>query len=191
MCDGVRRLGFRLLAGALLLAAAPRAEAQAADELTAEQRRTIEEGRVVFVTLDVATSAWPRACVYQRIDASPEEAAAVFTNYERQLAYIPNLKEATISRVIDPLTVEVDYTLDLPIVADEHYTVRDQLSTSPDGASYRIDWLLLRATSTKATEGSVRFEPHGHGALMAYCNLVTPGGRLARLSFLKIGRAQG
>ena len=168
----------------MLLVAASRAEAQAADELTAEQRRTIEEGRVVFVTADVATSAWPRACVYQHIDATPEDAAAVFTNYERQLAYIPRLKEATISRVIDPVTVEVDYTLDVPIVADEHYTVRDQLS-SPDGVSYRIDWTLVRATSTKATEGSVRFEPHGQGTLMAYCNLVTPGGRLAGLGFIR------
>lgn len=181
----MRRFACCLASGALLLVAAPRAEAQAADELTAEQRRTIQEGRVVFVTEDVATSAWPRACVYQRIDATPEEAAAVFTNYERQLAYIPKLKEATISRVIDPLTVEVDYTLDVPIVADEHYTVRDRLSTSPDGASYRIDWTLVRATSTKATEGSVRFEPHEHGTLMAYCNLVTPGGRLAGLGFIK------
>ena len=94
----MRRFAFHLLAGALLLAAAPHAEAQAADDLTAEQRRTIDEGRVVFVTTDVPTSAWPRACVYQRIDATPEEAAAVFTNYERQLTYIPNLKQATISR---------------------------------------------------------------------------------------------
>ena len=82
-------------------------------------------------------------------------------------------------RVIDPVTKDVDYTLHLPIIADEQYTVRDRLSAYHDGASYGVDWTLVGATSTKATEGSVRFEPHATGTLMAYRNLVTPGGRLA------------
>jgi hypothetical protein len=169
----------------LVTAAAARARAQAVEELTAEQRATIDEGRDVFLTWDVPNSAWPRACVFQHIEATSEEAAAVFTNYERHLAFIPNLREATISRVIDPATVEVDYTLDVPIVADEHYTVRDRVSTYQGGTSYRIEWSLVRATSTKATEGSVRFEPHRSGTLMAYCNLVSPGGRLAGLGFIR------
>ena len=180
-----------LAVGVLMTAGAQRGRAQAAEELTAEQRATIEDGRQVFLTWDVSGSAWPRACVYQHIDAMPEEAAAVFTNYERHLAFIPHLSKATISRVIDSVTAEVDYTLRVPIVADEHYTVRDRLSTYNVGASYKIEWTLVRATSTKATEGSVRFEPHRRqrpqhdGTLMAYCNLVTPGGRLAGLGFIR------
>jgi hypothetical protein len=79
----------------------------------------------------------------------------------------------------------------VPIVADEHYTVRPRLSTYNSGESYKVDWTLVRATSTKATDGSVRFEPQRSveaqrdGTLMAYCNLVTPGSRLARLGFIK------
>ena len=174
-----------LAVGVLMAAGVQRGHAQAAEELTTEQRRTIDDGRQVFLTWDVSGSAWPRACVYQHIDAMPEEGAAVFTNYERHLAFIPNLRKATISRVIDPVTAEVDYTLRVPIVADEHSTVRDRLSTYSGGASYKIEWTLVRATSTKATEGSVRFEPHRDGTLMAYCNLVTPGARLAGLGFVK------
>jgi hypothetical protein len=171
--------------------AAQRGRAQAVDELTAEQRATIDDGGQVFLTWDVSNSAWPRACAYQHIDAMPEEAAAVFTNYERHVAFIPKLRKSTISRVIDPVTAEVDYILSVPIVADEHYTVRAHLSTDNSGASYRTEWTLVRATSTKATEGSVRFEPHRSvrsqrdGTLMAYCNLVTPGSRLAKLGFIK------
>lgn len=177
--------------GVLITASAQDGHTQAADELTAEQRGALDAGRQVFLTWDVAGSAWPRACVYQRIDAMPEEAAAVFTNYERHLAFIPNLRKAKVSRVIDPVTAEVDYTLRVPIVADEQYTVRDHLSTYHGGASYKIEWTLVRATSTKATEGSVRFEPHRRdslqrdGTLMAYCNLVTPGARLARLGVIR------
>jgi hypothetical protein len=174
-----------------MTAGAQRGRAQAADSLTADQRTAIDNGRLVFLTWDVGGSPWPRACAYQHIDAMPEEAAAVFTNYDRHLAFIPKLRKSTISRVIDPVTAEVDYTLSVPIVADEHYTVRDHLSTYNGGASYKIDWTLVRATSTKATEGSVRFEPRRsdktlrEGTLMAYCNLVTPGSRLAKLSFIR------
>ena len=163
---------------------------QAVRELSPEQRAAIEAGRDVFMTWPASGSPWPRACVFRYVDATPAEAAAVFMDYERHAAYIPELTKARISRVIDPVTVEVDYRLRVPIVADEDYTVRDHVSTAGD-TSFTIEWTLVRATTTKATEGSVRFEPYRlagssrEGTLMAYCNLVTPGSRLAGLHFIK------
>jgi hypothetical protein len=85
--------------------------------------------------------------------------------------------------------VEVDYTLDVPIVSDEEYTVRDRLSK--DSTSYRVDWSLVRASSSKAIEGNARFDPYRRagsdslGTLLAYCNFVIPGSRLARLGFIR------
>ena len=175
----------------LLLAASPARAQSAASELSAEQRQMVEAGRQVFLTWTVPSSSWPRACVYERIAASPEEAAAVFLDYERHRSYIPDLKKSRISRVVDAATVEVDYTLAIPVVSDEDYTVRDRVRWSRDSGWYSIEWTLVRASSTKATEGGVRFEPlGGDGAaapqtLMAYCNLVTPGSRLAKLGFIK------
>lgn len=180
-------VGVALLAAAIALPA----RAQVERELSAAQRTVVEDGGQVFLTWNVAGSPWPRACVFEYIDATPEEAAAAFTNYARQREYIPGLRRARVSRVVDATTVEVDYTLDVPIVADEDYTVRDHLSSYDGGASYRVDWTLVRATSTKATDGAVRFEPHHidrsgrDGTLMAYCNLVVPGSRLAGLSFIR------
>ncbi len=173
------------MVGVLMTAGAQRAHAQVRDSLTIEQRRSVDAGRQIFLTWDVTGSTWPRACVYQHINATPEEAAAVFTNYGRHLDYVPGLRKAKVSRVIDPVTAEVDYTLRVPIVADEHFTVRNHLSTYNGDASYRIEWTLVRATSTKSTNGSVRFEPQRDGTLMAYCNLVTPGARLAGLGFIR------
>lgn len=180
-----------LVTGALATAAAHPLRAQAVEELSREQRSMVDAGRQLFLTWDVGGSPWPRTCVFQYVDATPEEAAAVFTNYERHTAYIPDLRKAKISRVVDAVTKEVDYTLRVPIVSDEEYTVRNTLSSYAGGKSYRIEWTLVRATSTKATEGSVRFEPHHlegprrDGTLMAYCNLVTPGSRLAKLRIIR------
>ena len=183
---------WRCLVLSVLALAPPRAaRGQAVRELSPQQLAAVDGGAQLFLTWDVPGSPWPRACVFQYVDATPEEAAAVFTNYARHTAYIPGLRKAKISRAIDPATAEVDYTLDVPMVADEDYTVRDHLSTYDGGASYKVEWTLVRATSTTATEGNVRFEPHHaegparDGTLMAYCNLVTPGSSLAGLRFIR------
>jgi hypothetical protein len=131
--------------------------------------------------------------VYQFVAASPEEAAAVFVDYERHASFLPNVKRSRISLVLDSATVEVDYTLRVPIVADESYTVRDRLtSTVPDSGgsrSYRVEWTLVRATSTKAADGEALFAPYRDGTLLTYRNLVVPGSRIAGLGFIR-GRAQ-
>jgi hypothetical protein len=79
---------------------------------------------------------------------------------------------------------EVDYVLAVPLFADEHYTVRDSLSVDSSGA-YRVDWVKVRARSTKEIIGHARFEPYRtarsgvSGTLITYANLVTPGQMLA------------
>jgi hypothetical protein len=184
--DGVaaRAVAARRDAGRGAHAAGP-----AYDEMTTEQKRFVDGGGQVFVARDVAGSPWPAVVVYQRIDATPEAAAAVFIDYERHRTYIPGVRRARVSRVVDPATVEVDYVLSVPMFPDEHYTVRNHLGTY-EGGGYRVEWSLVRASSTRATTGQVRFEPHpdtagGPGTVMAYSNSVTPGSRLARVGFIK------
>jgi hypothetical protein len=173
----------------LVIGAAASCAAQAVAELSADQRALLDSTRQVSIVTEITGQKWPRTCVYQFIQSTPEEAAAVFTDYDRQKSYVSSLHKSAISRVIDKRTVEVDYTLDVPIVADEDYTVRDRLSS--DTTSYRVDWSFVRASSTKAIEGNARFEPYSRaisdsaGTLLAYCNLVTPGSRLAGLGFVK------
>jgi hypothetical protein len=158
--------------------------------LTPAQLATIDNGDRVVITRDRPESPWPEVTVFAYIAATPEEAAAVFGDYGRHRDYIPSVKLSRISRVIDSTTAEVDYVVDLPIVSDEHYTMRDHISTDSAGA-IRFDWLLVRATSTKATVGFARFASYTNartgrgGTLVEYYNFVTPGSRLASLGFIK------
>jgi hypothetical protein len=189
--EAVHSLALASLAYCLSLAQAADAPRSAYDELSIEQQAVIDSGGQVFFTKKLDSSPWPAASVYQYVDATPEEAAAVFTDYERHATFVPKLKQSKISRVIDPRTVEVDFKLSVPIVKDERYTTRHVLSTYDGGTSYRVDWTLVRASSTKATVGHVRFEPYHnerlgkHGTLMVYYNFVTPGSGLAGLGFIK------
>lgn len=191
----VRRFVMRIrdwrVLSALLMAVAAGANAQGLDAI---QRAAIDSGRQVVVLEKVPGSSWPRVSVYQFVPGSTEEAAAVFADYERHVSFMPNVKRSSISRTLDSGTVEVDYVLNVPIVSDESYTVRDHLTSSgPDSGSsersYRVEWTLVRASSTKSADGEARFEPHGDGTLMTYRNLVVPGSRLAGLGFIR-NRAQ-
>jgi len=163
--------------------------AQQAPALTPAQRAALEVGRTVVTTEQRPTSAWPAVTVYALIDATPEQAAAIFTDVESHTAYIPSVSKSRISRVIDSATMEVDYTLKVPVVSDEDYTVRDHVSRSGD--DYRVDWTLVRASSTRATVGHARFMPYTNtrtgraGTLLEYHNFVTPGSRLAGMGFIR------
>lgn len=159
-------------------------------DLTAAQRAAIERGESVLRTRSQADSPWPAVTVFLFVHASPEEAAAVFLDYGLQQSYIPRVKRSNVSRVIDATTVEVDYVVEVPFVSDEEYTVRNRVTR--DGANgLRVDWTLVRASSTKATVGHVRFAPYQNsrterkGTLLEYHNFVTPGSRLAGLGFIK------
>ena len=154
-------------------------------ELSASELAVIESGRQVVREERVRGSAWPRVTIHQFITATPLEAAAVFADYERHSAYLPGLRMASVSRRETPRVAEVDYVLSVPLFPDEAYTVRDSISRTDDGASYRVDWTMVRARSTKAIVGSARFRPHRNaragvdGTLIIYDNLVIPGQALA------------
>jgi hypothetical protein len=158
-------------------------------DLTASQREAVDRGEVVLLAEQRPTSPWPAVTIYVFTDASPEAAAAVFMDYESHTTFIPSLTHAKISKVIDRATVEVDYSVRVPVFPDEDYTVRNHL-THP-GTDYRFDWTLVRASSTKATVGYAVFRPwvnqrtNQAGTLLEYYNFVTPGSKLAGLPFIK------
>ena len=134
-------------------------------------------------------SPWPAVTIVTYVDATPEEAAAVFMDYARHIEFIPSTRLSRVSRIHSPSDVEVDYVVALPIVSDEAYTVRDRLSR--DSAGYRVDWTLVRASSTKGTVGHARFTPATNprtgkpGTRFEYHNFVTPGSRIAGMGFIR------
>jgi len=165
--------GFAL--ASLVLASAGVVHAGIYDELSPEQKSKIQAGQQVVVMQEAAGSAWPKVWVYQRVDSTPEEAAAVFVDFESAPTYIPNLKKAKISKRVAKNSFEVDYILEVPVLADEEYTVRDVVTSYDQGAAYQVEWNLVRASSTKASTGYAKFETLGTGTLIAYYNFVVPG----------------
>lgn len=149
-------------------------------ELSSAQKCQVEEGSQVVITENIDGKPWPRVKVYRLVDASPEQVTAVFFDYESASSFVPNVIKSEISNKVSSCTMDVDYGLDVPILPDEFYTVRNSLR-SVGGNSYCIDWKLLRSVLTRDSVGSIRVEPWEGKAAICYQNLVTPASNIAAL----------
>jgi len=148
--------------------------------LSAPQQSQVKSGTQILITEDVEGKPWPRITIYQTVNATPEEVAAVFFDYEDNKSFVPNLLKSVISKRISPCITEIDYGVSIPILPDEFYTVRNSIKESPPG-SYRADWKLVRAVQTKDSVGSFSIEPLDGKTIIRYQNLVTPGSSMAGL----------
>ena len=165
---------------AVCLAALPAAKASVLDDLTREQRANLEKGDLIVLEQDIPGKPWPRVRIYKKIQASPEQVAGVFFDYNQAKTFIPDVLESRISKKISPGVMEVDYEVDVPILANEAYTARNEMKALQDG--YQASWTLLRALQTKAAEGNLLIEPFENGSsVIRYTNLVTPSSGMAKI----------
>jgi hypothetical protein len=146
------------------------------DELTPADQAKVKNGEQVTITKPGDGSAWPQIWVYQRMDSTPEEAMAVFSDFERQTQYVPDLQYSKINKQLDKATFEVGYTIATHFFLHPHesYTMTDHLSSYDNGASFKMDWKLVSAQHIRNIVGNLRFEAMGTGTVVAYYNFVTP-----------------
>lgn len=174
------RIRLYFVCVAACLAAMPSAQASLLNDLTRDQRQELENGTLVVREQDIPGKPWPRVRIYKRINAAPEEVAGVFFDYDQAKTYIPDVLESKVSKKISPSVMEVDYAVDVPILADEAYTARNEMIRI--GNSYRVSWTLLRALQTKSAEGNLLIEPFENGtSVIRYTNLVTPSSGMAKI----------
>jgi hypothetical protein len=155
--------------------------AQQGDTLTPAEWIAVAQEKVVLHQWPVADRPWPHLRLYRFIDATPEQSAAMFADYEHQTAYNVDLKQATAGRRLDSARTEVfyRYASNVPMVSDVTYTVLDQIRREPNDA-YVITWRLVSGSKVRTTDGSARFSPYRNpatgqvGTLLIYDNLVVP-----------------
>src|SRR4051812_13978065 len=128
----------------------------ALSSLSPEQREAFNRGKPVQLLTPVASSPWPRSTVFQLIDATPEECAAVLSDYALQSTYVPRLRS---SRVIARRGREsdVEYVIDIPLFADERSISRQRIH---DRGGYSIAWhtvIVDSQASNSITSGSATF----------------------------------
>lgn len=141
----------------------------------------VKRGEQVAQFTPVSGSPWPESHIYEMIEATPEEAVAVFHDYARHADYMPGVRKS-VPMPVNSSTDNIDYlyVVKLPIwlggkEVKENYTVQDHVSSYDSGASYEIEWKMVRADTNKDIQGSARFESLGNATLLIYDNLIVPG----------------
>ena len=194
----VRHFASALLCSAVVpsMATAQFATSQqsALTNLSAAQLDSVGNGSVLLQTSDVPNAPWPRVRTYAFIGASPEESAAMLSDYEHQPAY--NKKQIW-TRVVsrpDRASAEVVSRYGIPWAPDIEYKVLDSVAPTATGG-YAVSWRLLESEALSRADGSATFNPWrnpitgAEGTMLVYEHFVIPRSSFAR--FVPDSRARG
>lgn len=151
------------------------------NDLNPEQQKTLLSGGQVAISQKVIGSDWPNNVAYQWVQATPEEAAAVFTDYASQKTYVPKVLESRVSQMDSPDHVYVDYTIDTGFLGMKStYTVENRVKFHPEKSEYWVKWDFVKGSHATAIDGLVRIQPHAEGAIFFYqLYTVVPSGILS------------
>ena len=167
----------RVMMSALgVMVASQSASARVIDQFSAAEIAQLDRGVPVVKSQEMPGSSWPAVTVYQLVNTTPEEAMAVFSNFGEQASYLRGCCGVLQSRVIDAAVggnrrvQRVLYELEVPVVSNERYELREELSKGP-GGSYSVIW---RKVSTGGHSddivGRATFEPRGGKTVFSYYN---------------------
>jgi hypothetical protein len=158
--------------------------------LTAEQLDRVERGEPVQVLQEAAGSPWPRSIVYQFIAATPEQCAAVLSDYALAEKYAPKVKSSRIVATHGRET-DVEYVISIPVYPDERSVSRQRVVQSGD--EYRVEWHTLVDSTARGsiTKGLATFRPMVNkrtgkaGTLMIHDQTVTPASMFAKVPMVR------
>ena len=167
----------RIALSALGLILAPQAAfAGVLDDLPLAERLLVDAGTPLVKSREVAGSSWPAVSVYQIVNTTPEKATAVFTDYGQQSSYLKDCCGVVVSRVLDPAiggdlrAQRVLYEIEVPVVSNEQYELREEMSRGEDG-SYRVIWAKVSAGGRSDNIlGRAVFESYKDRTLFFYYN---------------------
>jgi hypothetical protein len=173
--NSMKLFSFALFAASLL--GTSLAQASLYSSLTADEQTAVNNGEQVTHSEDVDGSVWPKFTVFQRVEATPEQAAGVMFDYPLHNGMFEGITKSQPKNPGAAVT-EVDYTMTLPTVMGislpaEDYTVRDKLAAF-GGDGYEVSWSFVKATSMKDCSGSAKFEKLGSATLVSYTNFINP-----------------
>ncbi len=152
------------------------AAADSLRQLSEDSRARIARGEQVVYEQTVKGSHWPALTIYQVIRATPEEAAAVFTDYGGEAGYLESCCGIVKSVVTDPAVGGdprarlVYYEQRVPALSNERYTLLEVMSRGADG-SFAVTWRKFSG-QTRAADivGHASLEPFGTNTLLVYYN---------------------
>ena len=148
--------------------------------LTPKQLTYLENHDHLLEREMISNAPWPQITMYLKIKATPEEAMALYSDFEQQKNYVPNILESTVINQLSPKEVHTRYELKMPWPLSNsrytHGTVINKINNN-----YSISWYVVESDSTEKIDGLATFENFGTQTLMTYRCLIYPKSIFASL----------
>lgn len=137
---------------------------------------------LILETQEVSGASWPKITAYLLIDAPALNSMALFAAYDDQKNYVPNVIVSKPIKERGPLSVDIQYELNLPWpIPNSKYTHGHLIEKKEDEQIYQIKWWMIESTSASDVQGSATFFKHEQKTVMKYISLVTPTSSFASL----------
>jgi hypothetical protein len=151
------------------------------EDLTQTERARLTNKELVVRSEEVPRCPWPEITVFTLIDVLPVEAAALFSNYQDQKEYVPNLiKSNPVGKTAENETI-VDFEMHVPWPLTNYKYSTCNVFNKLENNEYEISWYLVESNSLVASKGIVQFIPYGKKTLLKYRSLIHPDSKLASM----------
>lgn len=146
-----------------------------------KDRIRLTKNKLVLKKKKINRAPWPEVKVFAKVNATPEECAAVHFAFHDHKNFIPDLVKSEPVKYITPLNIhvyfEMNFTWSLP---NSRFTTGNHLKKFGSG-SYKVEWYHVKHSSAKNTSGYIAFIPFGRSTLLVYRNFTIPSSGLAGL----------
>jgi len=149
--------------------------------LTQTELAKLTNKELIIHSKEIPERPWPEITIFALIDALPIEAAALFSDYQDQKTYIPDLiKSDPVKKISDNETI-VDFEMRTPWpLANSKYSTGN-IFKRLENNGYEISWYLVKSDSLIDSKGMVQFIPYEKKTLMKYKSLIYPDSRFASI----------
>lgn len=149
--------------------------------LTQAELTTLANKELVIHSNEIPGRPWPEITIFAVIDVSPVEAAALFSNYQDQKIYIPDLIKSDFVKKISENETIVDFEMHIPWPLSNCRYSTGNVFKRLGNNGYEISWYLVRSDSLTDSRGMVQFVQYEKKTLMKYKSLICPDSRFASM----------
>jgi hypothetical protein len=149
-------------------------------ELDPQEIEQLGRGEMIVKREIINGEAWPKIKVYTTLDATPEEAMAIFAAFDYQKSYVPNILVSEVVAQPSATTVHTKYEMHMPWPLSNSKYIHGTHLTKQDN-SYRINWFLVESNVADGIAGFADFGPYQNKTLLTYESHITPKSFLARV----------
>ena len=143
-------------------------------KLSAEEKIQLENGELVLHKRAIDSLPWPETTTYAIVEASPEEAFAVFTDFDAQEEYIPRVIESLGKPGSQKWIKNLEIKAEVPWPVNKTSYTTGNIFEKLNNDAFRVRWFFIEAEHFHNTEGYAAFYPYKGKTLFIYQSLVEP-----------------